>query len=240
MSEKREYKEYYVALIDLLGFKNIIKKQSCEDIAQYYDEIHQKATVTVNTTGMALVPSDKITMKVMSDTVCFFVECTEKNSLAGLLAFCSYFQVRMMQLKIPVLSRGAVVKGKVYCEGDVFFGEGIVNAYLLEENVAVFPRVIITKETIDSAMDYCDDDGKYYLNTHTFKDSDLFYCADSLLLFYGVYHEKKEWKNFARYVVQVLNSETNPSIREKYKYIYDNIPRISKRHNELIAEENNV
>lgn len=237
MKEKREYKECYVAIIDLLGFKNSIMHKNCEEIAQYYDEIHQKVTVTVNTTRKALVPSEKIHMKVMSDTVCFFVECSETNSLAGLLAFCSYFQVRMLQLPTPVLSRGAVVKGKLYCEDDVFFGEGIVNAYLLEENVAKYPRVIMTKEVIDGAITNCDENGKYYLETHTFEDTDLFYCVDSLLLFYGVYHEKNEWKTFARYVKKVIESETNPSIREKYIYIYKKFPRISKRHIELIAEE---
>lgn len=237
MSEKREYKECYVAVIDLLGFKKTIKDKTCEEIAQYYDEMHEEVKIFNTATGNELVPSDKIQMRVMSDTICFIVECKESNALAGLIAYCAYLQTRLMQLGTPVLSRGGIVKGNIYCEGDVFFGQGIVDAYLLEENVANNPRIIMTKQTFESAVDSCDKLATEYLKTYLYEDSDLFMCVDSLLLFYGLHHESEKWKRFARHVYNTIYSETNPSVREKYIYIKNNFPRISKQFIELTSEE---
>ena len=42
----REYKEYYVAVIDLLGFKNTINNETCETICGFYDEIYSNRSIT--------------------------------------------------------------------------------------------------------------------------------------------------------------------------------------------------
>lgn len=222
----REYVECYIAIIDLLGFKNAVKVYSCEEIYSYYEEINTQYVINNEMTQTPIIDEGALQMKVASDTILLYIETKERNALAGLIAACAYLQVRLFRKATPILSRGAIVKGDLFAEKDVYFGQGIVDAYLLEENVAKYPRIILTKETIDSCSTL-DDSGKNYVDTFTYKDDDDFYVVDSLYLFYGLNHEMESWKAFARYAIRVLDSETNPSIREKYMYIKRQFPRIS-------------
>lgn len=221
-----EYMDCYIAVIDILGFKNAVKVRSCEEIYSYYEEINTWYVVNNELTQTPIIDEGTLHMKVASDTILLYIDVKERNSLAGLIATCNYLQVRLLRQAIPILSRGAIVKGKLFAEKDIYFGKGIVDAYLLEENVAKYPRIILTKETIDSWNTF-DNSGKNYVDTFTYKDDD-FYVVNSLHLFYGLNHEMNSWKSFVQYVLSVLDSETNPSIREKYSYIKNNFSRISE------------
>ena len=49
-------------------------------------------------------------------------------------------------LREGILCRGAIVRGKIYHSGRIAFGEGLIRAYDLERNAAVYPRIIVTDE----------------------------------------------------------------------------------------------
>lgn len=232
--EQREYKECYIAFLDLLGFKNLIedKKTSCEDIAELFDEISRDYPVRINGENRDLMDFRLLKKKIMSDTICFYVESSVDNSLAGLIATCDYLQAEMLYYKeIPTLIRGSIVKGKIFAEGDVTFGPGVSKAYLLEEKTAKYPRIIFTRNLIDDwkAHDFFGED---YVSTYTFRDSDAFYAIDYLYHFYEDYHRQSTWRSFERYVQGVLDKETNLSIREKYLYLDQNIPRVIHKYRE--------
>ena len=233
----REYQECYIAFLDLLGFKNSIKAMSCEEIAEYFDEINKEYITAYDRTKQPLVNNKALHYKVMSDSICVYIDCTEKNALAGLIAACDYFQVRMLRLERPVLIRGAIVKGQIFSQKDTTFGPGLTDAYLIEENVSKFPRIILTKSTIDEWENH-DIIGKNYVDMFTFCDIDNFYAIDYLYLFYGLNHEQNSWKSFAKHVYKVLDTETDPSIREKYIYIKNSINRVRNKFMSYIEEQN--
>lgn len=225
----KRYTDCYIAFIDLLGFKGLVTQKECDEIAHIFDEINVHFIVTVNETGEPLMDFSKIKMKIMSDTICLYVRASEKNSLAGIVATCDYFQVRMMRLDEPILTRGAIVRGNIYATGDVTFGPGVSNAYLLEEKTAKYPRIILTKSTIDE-WESGDSEGYNYVKLYTYRDSDAFYVVDSLYLFYGLDHDCPAWKTFVKYVQDKLNTEVDVSIRKKYLYIEKNVPRIAQKY----------
>ena len=134
----------------------------------------------------------------------------------------------MARFETPVLLRGAIIKGEIYADKDVTFGSGVSKAYLLEEKIAKFPRIILTKSLIDEWKTH-DFYGKDYVDTYTYKDFDEFYAVDYLFLFYGLNHSQRSWKHFAKFVQGTLDRETNPSIREKYPYTERNIHRAIRK-----------
>lgn len=198
---EREYKECYIAFLDLLGFKALIedKETTCEDIAKLFDEIKISVPVTIDETQKYLMDFSQVKQKIMSDTICLYVDSSVDNSLAGLISTCDYLQVRLSRYKTPMLLRGAIIKGEIYARGDVTFGPGVSKAYLLEEKTSKYPRIILTKDLIDGWKTH-DFYGKDYVDTYTFRDFDAFYAVDYLYLFYGLDHRKSTWKNFERYV----------------------------------------
>lgn len=233
--KEREYKECYIAFLDLLGFKSLIEneRKSCEDIAELFDEIGRDYPVRINSENRDLMDFRLLKKKIMSDTICLYVESSVENSLAGLIATCDYLQTGMLcYKKPPILIRGAIIKGKIFAEGDITFGPGVSKAYLLEEKTAKYPRIILTKNLIDEwkAHDFFGGD---YVNTYTFMDSDAFYAIDYLYHFYEDYRRKSTWRSFERYVQGILDKETNLSIREKYLYLDQNISRVIHKYREI-------
>ena len=229
----REYKECYIAFLDLLGFKDLIAdgESLCEDIAKVFDEIFIEYPVTIDNEKRYLIDFNMLKRKVMSDTICLYIDSSITNSLAGLISTCDYLQVRLSRRKKPVLLRGAIIKGEIYAEGDVTFGPGVSKAYLLEEKTAKYPRIILTKDLIDKWETH-DFYGKDYVDTYTFRDFDAFYAVDYLYLFYGLDRREATWRNFKRYVQEKLDKETNLSIREKYLYLDQSISRAISKYKE--------
>ncbi|MBR3919674.1 MAG: hypothetical protein IKJ59_13245 [Clostridia bacterium] len=235
----REYKECYIAVLDLLGFKAALKKYDCNTIATIFDEINEEYTISYNETREPIVNKEDIHIKVMSDSVCIYIESRTENALPALIATCDYFQIRMLRLKEPMLSRGAIVKGKLYHNNDVLFGEGFVKAYYMQENEAIYPRVIIEKNIIEGFKTNNNADQRY-IDLLLTKDFDGYYFSDYLSLFYCLNHEQESWKNFIKYVIAKKENEENGRARAKYSYITESLPRIKKRFFQYIEENNNV
>lgn len=47
-----------------------------------------------------------------------------------------------------LLSRGAIVRGKLYHRGNVLFGPALVQAYTMESSLAVHPRILISDDLV--------------------------------------------------------------------------------------------
>lgn len=231
---EREYKECYIAFLDLLGFKALIETgdTSCEKIAKLFDEIGRDFKVKIDNENCDIMDFRQLKKKIMSDTICLYVEASVDNSLAGLIATCDYLQTGMLcYIKTPILIRGAIIKGKIFGEGDTTFGPGVSKAYLLEEKTAKYPRIIFTRNLIDEWETH-DFYGKDYVDQYTYRDFDAFYAIDYMYHFYEDYCRESIWRNFEKYVQDILDKETNLSIREKYLYLDQNIPRVIHKYRE--------
>ena len=224
----RNYKECYIAVLDLLGFKGALQNYECETVASFFDEVNEEYIISYEATGKPIVNKNDLHMKVMSDSVCIFIESTIENALPALIATCDYLQIRLLRLKEPMLSRGAIVKGKLYNDKDVLFGEGFVRAYYMQEDEAIYPRVIIDKSIVEN-YSYSNEADKKYMDMLLTKDFDGYYFSDYLALFYILNHEHESWKRFIEYVKSKNDNEAKGRVRAKYSYIYESLPRIKEK-----------
>ncbi|RGC97242.1 hypothetical protein DW194_17090 [Subdoligranulum sp. AM16-9] len=232
MNEK--YENCYIAFLDLLGFKELVKTHTCEQILKIFDEIKSQYMITRDEDKKPLVDPKKIHFKIMSDSICFYVSSHISNSLPVLISLCAYFQVRLWRLEHPILVRGGIVKGDIYANDDIMFGTGLTNAYLLEEKNAKVPRIIITKETAETCN--ADESAKTYMQGFLLRDSDGFYYVDSLAMFYVWGQKNKSYIKFYNYVQHILDSTTDESIRSKYLYLEAKIQEMPYRVK--LGEEN--
>ena len=85
--DNREYAKCYIAFLDMLGFKNIIGQSICEDICTVFDNI-KKPFSSAQLDEEHLITEDTIkalNIKVMSDSICFYIEVKHANALIALL-----------------------------------------------------------------------------------------------------------------------------------------------------------
>lgn len=227
---QEEYQECYIAFIDILGFKSLIRDKKCSELIRIYESI--KAMRYVKEIDLPSLPEQNIHIKVMSDSVCIFIPSDLKGSLQQLVFMCLDFQSRMFEMNPPVLLRGAIVKGLIYSKDDVIFGSGFVDAYLMEENNANVPRIIINKSIID---DYKTNDNEFF-DSIVVRDFDAFYYLDYISA-YGLNNRNNigRYDKLYEYICSVLDNTTDDSIRNKYLYLESKVlPLLDRKKRNIL------
>ena len=234
-ADNNQYTKCYVAFLDLLGFRNTINNSSCEEILNIFKEINKNPLVKVYRVeeGKTVAVPGHVHCKIMSDSICFYIEEDVENAFFCLLSCCAIFQAKLLKLSTPVLARGAIVLDELYAKDDITFGKGLTQAYELEEKSAKFPRIIFTKETFDSGVNGTQEHLQAQMNELVFCDSDEYYCVDYLALLSDF--EKNDNTQYCKkvhnHIVQVLFTTTDSSIREKYVYLKNYFYRIFELQN---------
>lgn len=221
--EKAKYEECYIAFLDMLGFKKLINDSSCDEIAEIFAKFSNrkplKSVYLGNENIISENTADALKMKVMSDSICFYIDVDVTNALLCIIMSCISFQYELFQNDIPIFLRGAIVRGHLYAKKDVIFGPGLTQAYLLEENNAKYPRIILTKETLQSVKirkEYNLNDYVSIFRSVVFRDDDAFYAADCIrILLSG---DQRIRENVEKRIEHMLDTTVDSSIREKYLY----------------------
>jgi len=220
------YTTCYIAFLDLLGFKKIIESKQCEEIVQIFSEIKKQKIkkIFINEKGQSKTFIDQdliqeVKLKIMSDCICFFIDASIPHAFFLLLAICDMFQFVMAKRDEPILMRGGIVQGQIYAEGDIAFGPGLTDAYLLEEKSAKYPRIIISKETLEEAKSQIDNGFLGYIDGVTQLDEDGYYIIDYLSSFFRNPEKPNAAVDFYKHIIAVLDRETDPSIIGKYLYL---------------------
>ena len=148
-----EYEESFVAFLDVLGFKQMIRSQNRIKVNKYFGIVNS-AIEYLNT-----IPSkSEIGSIVISDSVILTVPCSgdREEKINKLRQLC--IAVGLIQQNLAV--EGIWLRGAISC-GDTYFsssenqivGPAYIDAYLLEEQLAINPRVILDSKLIPK-LDY--------------------------------------------------------------------------------------
>ncbi len=149
---QHEYQERYVAFLDILGFKDLIRRTvgaspdiKVEDIVRALDVPSEVKLNDIILGGIGDITADGHTLTVFSDSV---VISTLKNErgLMNLLFHVRAIVFRLLRLR--VLSRGGIAQGLAYHHEGKVFGPAMLEAYRLESVEADFPRVILHSEVV--------------------------------------------------------------------------------------------
>lgn len=223
MNEEKQYKKCYVAFLDVLGFKEMIKTKSCEYIYEVFSkEFKQKIKqIYLGTTLVSDVSN--VEMKVMSDSICFYIDSNIKNSLFALVCATAHFQNELLCFEDPVLTRGAIVYGDIFSEDDIIYGPAFVDAYLKEEKLAKYPRIILDEGLIEKAESNSDNEVYKALNQLALFDFDGNFVVD----YWQVYNEinKDKHLDLLSYIEKVISENDSESVVEKYKYFKSQLLR---------------
>lgn len=241
---QNEYEECYVAFIDILGFKEMLDKDDFNQIFNVFMAIKSFKTKP----AIEMPAYNEIRFHIMSDSIIVYINSSVKDGFIALTDICGKIQMYLLWLDPPILVRGGIAQGTLYCKDDIIFGTGLSRAYLLENNLAVFPRIVFTEELLQSALKNAWASKIFdYNNSFYNKDEDeLFFINFFDSFFYIKYlnvksveevvnNDNEFFDKIINFVENKLAKETNSSIRQKYlwlkKKIYksiDNKPEVKK------------
>ncbi|MDO5328918.1 MAG: hypothetical protein Q4E88_02295 [Coriobacteriia bacterium] len=206
------YQDCYVAFMDILGFQDIVEKRECDQILDVFHQIKGSKIKKATMNGEELdLRFDKVHFYIMSDTIIIYINSSEKNALDMIVESTSLTLSHLTKLKNPVFVRGAVIKNKLFCQNDVMFGPAITEAYRLEKEVAIYPRVIISRKI------NCNESLNPIIgNLLLYVDFDRYNCIENN----NVKNFKNDNERLITYIDSMLIKYDNVQrIKEKYLYL---------------------
>ncbi len=217
-----EYSQYYFAFIDLLGFKELVKNKTCSEILDIFHEVNKqysirKGDVDQKDSFIPVIPPDDIHYYIMSDSICIYIKDDIQFALPVLIALCLNFQLRMLSFDPPILVRGSISHGKLYSDQRIIFGSALVDAYLREEKLARYPRIIIPRHIIDDSKEEMTQ--TVVRSGFIQPEQDGFYVINYIEVLCGQHFRQNDRDNLMRYVNEMLKKAFDPSLREKYLYL---------------------
>lgn len=188
---ERVYEERYCAFVDILGFQGLIDRlrdgvTNFEALRKLLTKIHNPLQAT-----FYLENGSAFRAQSISDAVAM----SSAVNAAGL----GHLYHALIDLTYDLLHegffiRGAIVKGRLYHDDQMVFGEALVRAYLLERDVVRYPRIMIASEVIADLQNYLAtapngflseklqqaNDGPYFLDTLKAFADDAYYATENI------------------------------------------------------------
>lgn len=246
------YDERFVAFIDILGFSDVINKTT--DSFAEYKKIKKVLDEIVgiwkdNYYGDVARYGVFRDVTVFSDSI--VISYPLKNSIGGglfhilvdLVHLCIHFLAK------DIFIRGGVAYGKVYHDERICFGPAMISAYKLENEMAIFPRIIVDGLALKKGIQFPgiantpEMEGEYIANL-LMRDNDSLLYLDYLSQvqeFNDIYSYKEFIIRVKEYLEKHLSLNYSIKVRQKYLWFanYYN-ESVKKTFPELLLDEKTI
>lgn len=200
-----EFKQHFVAFLDVLGFKEMVGHDLSNDKTEYLRKLykcHQSAARIFHDD-----PDCEITQFSDSIVISKPYDATE---FAGFVAHVADYQ--RLLLDEELLCRGGIAVNKHYSAGSFIFSAGLIDAYGVESLMARYPRVVISpdvmeliypEKTVKPAFLVEEDDGLWFID------------------YLGLTARKRPatLRSAVGNIVSILGKSKNSSVREKAHWL---------------------
>jgi hypothetical protein len=217
-SLRRQYNEKLVAWLDVLGMRNRIrdfKKHDAEEILTTMGRFQKY----VRNSCESLEETGQVKYMQISDG---FIIVSEFDCLGKICEILCQIQWKIL-VNDNMLLRGALTSGKIQITDDdpkLIVGPAFVEAFAMESENAIFPRIIISNDLYQAAkLDFI------------VEDSDHFYFLDFL-----EYVIKTENYNSKQLIHDLRTSKVIEYIKTEYNNSIETDKRIAQKYGWLISK----
>jgi hypothetical protein len=244
MKSSAVYEERVVAFIDILGFRDIIKRSekdqelaiSIRRILNYIkylrDENRAGKYPECNVVGRQIT--------IFSDSIIISYPTSCISCLFDIIFDIVHIQQTMFNNRFPI--RGGISLGCMHHQRDIAFGPAFIEAYDLETKCAFYPRIVITEDVIETGLTKNPHNHpaaeKEYVYSFLRKDSDGLYYVDFL-------NQRQETNDDGEYSQMLMSvrrmvtiglSAHDKAIRQKYEWLKNKYnASIKQQHCEALS-----
>ncbi len=241
LNEPNNYSKGYVAFLDLLGFKEMCRNESCEYIKAVLDDIDLQIIKFADFSSLVIPEKIKseITVKVISDSIII----TTPDDIYGLLYILYYCSIlHTMLLSCNILVRGGIAFGEFFSTSNTIFGSALVKAHDIENYISIYPRVVLSNEIVtklnemkvfekisakDLVKKYAENNVPIYdesrqirMLTQFSEDGFLFVNYFNILEFIKLNQTPYKFEKFNSLIKQNLEKyQNNPKLLPKYQWL---------------------
>ena len=218
-----EPSDYFIAYIDILGYKNLIKKPGVIELARIINKHIIYARQIAKTYFSEKDIGSEIKLKAFSDNILL---CTKTN-WEILLAMVVSLQCKIIQ-EDGVFIRGVLCHGNLYFDDEFLCGQGILLAHEIESEIAIYPRIIYHKSYFYAAnqqdkMRKATNDFEFVSHLpHAFVDFDSYSVLDYLLIGCHLIKDEEEKRNLLKrhkdIIIKNLQADLPERVMQKYQW----------------------
>jgi hypothetical protein len=221
---------HIVAYLDILGLRKMMSAsakdtgESREVLRSYHASVSEALQVLRPAIGSGIPWKHK----VFTDNIVLAVpiESTDAETEFGLASI----NVAEFQLKLALdgwFVRGGISLGWLYFDDDIVFGPGLVDAYELESQSAVDPRVILSdnvRKLVKAHLKYYAIPYKSPQNGYVFVDVDECQAINYLYVPVGVNMDRKQLLRYVKKHKQQVEGKLRtfakePKVWAKYRWV---------------------
>lgn len=232
MITQEEYEERIVAFIDILGFREQIKKTitDSDQFIKVKNALNFIAELKESSDANSFWGNKEIT--VFSDSIIISYPFNDSSDIYLLLLEVADIQLTMIEKGI--LLRGGITCGKLCHHDNLVYGPAMIEAYDLETSVAIYPRVVFDNKIFNmiqanqfhSVQEQID-----HIRTLLHKDRDGQFYVD----FLRQYNEVDDINQYLDAMITLknfieveLSNSLKTSIHMKYEWIKNRFNTIVK------------
>lgn len=212
-NDECKYEERYIALLDIMGFSELV-----------YDETYNSTFVGILGSTFTLPqqkiaegsPFSRVKTAIISDTLVISAPKNVPTALKDILLVVNSIFTSFLNEGIVI--RGGISCGKLFHQDNIVFGPAMVEAHLLEQNVAKYPRVILSPNT---QIDFFGGDAGVFYSFIQDEDDIPFLDLYSELIVHAYEYDDNHGPNMVRSLVSKYldNPSTSERIRQKYLWV---------------------
>lgn len=154
-------KDYYIASLDILGGKKLIFQDKNNKHLNAIKNIYT-SWISINKGSSNVFPLLKF--KIFSDNIILDIDAECKDGLDYLLEFAADLANHFLTSEYK--PRGGICKGPLYIDDTFVRGSGLVEAYEMESETAIYPRIILTSDIVNFASKRVSDAMIFYDANH--------------------------------------------------------------------------
>ena len=224
------YENRYIAFLDILGFKNMVYQSA--NNPQILNLINLALNYTrkvqlENYDGEMPMSDLGKQVSVFSDSIVISYEMKRPGSGFFVLLDLVYLCNDLLGVGIPV--RGGVTVGQLIHENNKCFGPAMVEAYSMESDLAIYPRIIVDPKVIEYDLQHrgknntIEFEREFLNNLIDVDDVDKMIYLDYLSQ-YSEFNDLETYNVYINYVRNFINESlkiycNNPQIAVKYEWL---------------------
>ncbi|MBU1053645.1 MAG: hypothetical protein KKC46_07430 [Proteobacteria bacterium] len=239
-----DFKESFVAFIDILGFKKKVESIKTQDD---FDKIAtlmlaiKESSIRFNQENDLFSGTEII---AVSDSLIITIPYTDIAACFKTIELMRYFQYHLLVKNFKTILRGYLHKGLVYNKDGMIFGPGYITAYEQERKIGGAPRIVVSPEIIklaDNAVKR-DKSNKISIFDRLRKDTDEQYYVDYLLPYgdavesgYPKSDQFKDLSSVPSYIdYNIKKFQEEPNIQKKYIWLKEYFECTKNRLEQLV------
>lgn len=128
-------KNRFVAFLDIMGFKDRVARNEHNEILKELEVFQSNISQYVSYHRDA-----NVQLALFSDSILIYSQNDTSESLHALADITSHVMMYAIQQGKPIPLKGAIAAGRMTCNQtkQLYFGQALIDAYLLEENVKYY------------------------------------------------------------------------------------------------------